>query len=499
MSMVLARRTALLLVLTLGGVLVIVLAAVTRASTPSAAKASSHREAPLIADDPAADNTDVYAFVSPDKPDTVTIMANYIPLEEPAGGPNFAKVGDDVLYALKIDNTGDGREDVTYEFRFQTKVGNPNTFLYNTGPIDTLSDPDWNVKQFYSVRRVEGRRSTRLVTDAPTPPVNIGPRSTPSYGSLMAAAVTPLPGGGQVFAGQVDDPFYVDLGSVFDLAGLRPFNSLHLLPLPAEPGVDGVGGFNTHTIALQVPISRLTRDGRMHAAGDPEAVIGVYATASRQQTRVYQRGGQQRATGNWIQVSRLGNPLVNEVVIPLGKKDMWNASDPSGDGQFAGRYTEPEVTKLENLLYPVLDNAPETGRGDIAAILLTGVPTLNYTGPTQADLLRLNTGIPPTGPVGTGNRLGLLAGEFAGFPNGRRLEDDITDIELRALACGYGPIVGPIIESFGFCAGNANRSPNNVIGDGVDTNDRPLHVTFPYAAEPHQGYEHVHHGATGGP
>jgi Domain of unknown function (DUF4331) len=499
MHSVVERRTALLLVLALGGVLTIVLAALTRGAIVDDATASSHREAPLIADDPVADNTDVYAFVSPDKPGTVTIMANYIPLEEPAGGPNFAKFGDDVLYALKVDNTGDGREDVTYEFRFETKVGNPNTFLYNTGPIDTLSDPDWNVKQFYSVTRVERNRSTRLARNVPTPPVNIGPRSTPHHGSLMAAAVTPLPGGGQVFAGQIDDPFFVDLGSVFDLAGLRPFNPAHILPLPAEEGVDGVGGYNTHAIAIQVPIEQLTRDGKTHAAGDPEAVIGVYATASRQQTRVYQRGGRQRATGSWVQVSRLANPLVNEVVIPLGKKDAWNASDPADDAQFADHYASPEVTKLENLLYPVLDDAPESGRGDLVAVLLTGVPTLNYTGPTKADLIRLNTGIAPTGPVGTGNRLGLLAGEFAGFPNGRRLEDDVTDIELRAFACGYGPIVGPIIESFGFCAGNGNRTPNNLLGDGVDANDRPFHVAFPYAGVPHQGYEHVHHGAPGGP
>jgi hypothetical protein len=501
MSMVLGRRTATLLVLALGGLVVIALAAATRASSPDAARASSHREAPLIADDPAADNTDVYAFVSPDKPDTVTIMANYIPLEEPAGGPNFAKFGDDVLYALKVDNTGDGREDVTYEFRFETRVGNPDTFLYNTGPIDTLSDTDWNVKQFYTVTRIDrrGNKTTRLLKDVPTPPVNIGPRSTPNYGSLMSAAVTQLPGGGQVFAGQIDDPFFVDLGSVFDLAGLRPFNPAHILPLPAEDGVDGVGGYNTHTIALQVPIASLTRDGKMHAAGDPEAVIGVYATASRQQTRVLQRGGRQRAMGPWVQVSRLANPLVNEVVIPVGKKDAWNASDPKDDAQFAAEYTDPEVTRLENLLYPVLDDAPETGRGDLVAVLLTGVPTLNFTGTTKADLIRLNTGIAPTGPVGTGNRLGLLAGEFAGFPNGRRLEDDVTDIELRAFACGYGPIVGPIIESFGFCAGNANRTPNNLLGDGVDENDRPFHVNFPYAGEPHQGYEHVHHGAPGGP
>jgi hypothetical protein len=200
-----------------------------------------------------------------------------------------------------------------------------------------------------------------------------------------------------------------------------------------------------------------------------------------------------------VQVSRLGNPLVNEVVIPLRDKDRWNASDPSDDARFVPRFKSPEVTRLANLLYPALDDAPEANRGDIGAILLNGIPGLNFTGPKPADLVRLNTGIPPSAPVGAGNRLGVLAGDFAGFPNGRRLEDDVTDIELRALTCGYGPTVGPLIESFGFCAGNANRSPNNQLGDGVDGNDRPFRTTFPYVPEPHQGYEHVHHGPTGGP
>jgi hypothetical protein len=315
----------------------------------------------------------------------------------------------------------------------------------------------------------------------------------------MGAAVRQLPGGIKVFAGQSDDPFYVDLGSVFDLAGLRPFNPAHVIPLPAEDGVDGVGGFNTHAIVLQVPITQLTADRKLHAADEQKAVIGVYATASRRKVQVVDSNGRRRSNGGWVQVSRLGEPLINEVVIPLAKKDRWNASDPSDDADFASNYTSPEVTRLANLLYPVLDNAPETGRGDIAAILLTGVPGLNFTGPKQADLIRLNTGIAPSAPAGAGNRLGVLGGDFAGFPNGRRLEDDVTDIELRALTCGYGAVVGPLIESFGFCAGNANRSPNNLLGDGVDANDRPFHASFPYVPEPHQGYEHVHHGAMGGP
>ena len=343
------------------------------------------------------------------------------------------------------------------------------------------------MRQTYSVTRVVGSGAPELLGDnIPTPPVNIGPRSTPTYDALATAAIRDLPEGIKVFAGQRDDPFFVDLGSVFDLGGLRPFNPLHILPLPARNGVDGVAGFNTHTIAIQVPTAQLVGMG---------PTIGIYASASRPMITVRTKQGKQEADGPWIQVSRLANPLVNEVVIPLGMKDRWNAADPENDRNFKDFYLTPEVTTLENLLYPVLDDAPTTQRGDLVAILLTGVPTLNFTGDTKSDLIRLNTSIPPSGPVGTGDRLGLLAGDFAGFPNGRRLEDDVTDIELRAFACGYGAIVGPIIESFGFCAGNANRSPNNVLGDGVDQNEKPFLTTFPYVASPHQGYEHRHHGS----
>ncbi len=454
-----------------------------RASGPEQATASSHREAPVIADDPAADNTDVYAFRSPDRPDTVTLVANYIPLEEPAGGPNFAKFDDSVLYAIKVDSDGDGEEDISYEFRFKTTVGNGNTFLYNTGQITSLDDPDLNVRQTYTVTRVMGkgsRGSVELGSGIPTPPVNIGPRSTPSYEALAASAVNDLPGGIKVFAGQRDDPFFVDLGSVFDLAGLRPFNPFHLIPLGAAAGVDGVAGYNTHSIAIQVPIEQLVKI--------PNTTIGVYASAERQQIRILRPDGTSDSQGPWVQVSRLGNPLINEVVIPIGKKDLWNRSDPADDAQFASSYTSPEVPALVNLLYPALPDIATTGRNDLVAVLLTGVPGLNFTGDTKADLLRLNTSIAPSGPVGTGNRLGVLAGEFAGFPNGRRLEDDVTDIELRALACGYGDILQ---QALGLC----NLSPNNVLGDGVDANEKPFLQSFPYLATPHQGYDHAHHGS----
>ncbi len=451
---------------------------------PEAGRASSHREAPLISEDPVADNTDVYAFVSPDRPDTVTIVANYVPLEEPAGGPNFNKFGDDVLYALNVDNSGDGKEDISYQFRFKTKTGNPNTFLYNTGPINTLSDPDWNVRQTYKVTRVTGKQSRILGRGLVTPPVNIGPRSTPSYESLAAAAVNNLPGGIKVFAGQRDDAFFVDLGSVFDLAGLRPFNNLHAIPLPPAKGVDGVGGFNTHSIAIQVPIAQLK-------GPKGQTTIGVYASAARQKVRVF-RKGEIKGYGPWMQVSRLAEPLINEVVIPIGLKDEWNASDPADDARFTKFYRAPEVTRLENALYAALDNANETNRDDLVAILQTGVPGLNFTGNTKADLIRLNMSIPPTAPAGKGDRLGVLNGDLAGFPNGRRLEDDVVDIELRALAEGYGSFLNGLL-------GLPNRTPNNLLGDGVDANDFPLRVNFPYLASPHQGYEHVHHRVVGGP
>jgi hypothetical protein len=454
---------------------------------PQPSGASSHREAPLISLDPAADNTDVYAFVSPDKPDTVTILANYIPLQEPAGGPNFASFDPNARYEIHIDNDGDSKEDITYRFNFTTKVGNQDTFLYNTGRIESLDDPDWNIKQFYRVTRIDedGRSNSRgkvLGDNLPSPPVNVGARSTPNYEALAAAAVKQLSDGSMVFAGQRDDPFFVDLGSVFDLLGLRPFNALHAIPLPTAPGKDDVGGYNVHTIAMQIPITQLTRDGKKPKdANDPNAVIGIYASASRQAIRVILPDGSQRNEGKFVQVSRLANPLVNEVVIPLRDKDRWNRTDPRNDKQFQKYYTNPEVTRLENGLYDALDNAAETNRNDLVAILLTGVPSLNFTGNTPADLLRLNMAIPPSA---TPSRFGVLDGDFAGFPNGRRLADDVVDIEVRAFAEGYGPILNQAL-------GLPNRSPNNTLGDGVDANDLPFLNTFPYVGTPHQGYEHV--------
>jgi hypothetical protein len=331
-----------------------------------------------------------------------------------------------------------------------------------------------------------------LGTNIPTPPDNIGPRSTPNYDNLAAAAVTSLPGGIKVFAGQRDDPFFVDLGSIFDLAGLRPFNPFHLIPLAAASGVDALRNYNTHTIAIQVPISQLVQI--------PNSNIGIYASASRQKETVLRDDGTKDGHGPFVQVSRLGNPLINEVVIPLGQKDFWNREDPAGDSQFEKFYSTPEVSHLENILYGALPQghaggalAPiqETGRTDLDAILLTGVPGLNFTGSTQSDLLRLNTAIKPGAngacPGGKASnalpdRLGVLDADLCGYPNGRRLGDDVIDIDLRVFAQGYGAFLHGLL-------GLPNLSPNNLLGDGVDANDVPFSGTFPYVASPHQGYQ----------
>ncbi|MCH7786402.1 MAG: DUF4331 domain-containing protein [Chloroflexi bacterium] len=450
---------------------------------------SSHREAPLISQDPAADTTDVYAWVDANDPTKVNLVFNVYPSQEPNGGPNFYRFSDDVLYEIKIDNDGDAKEDITYRFRFDTETMNPDTFLYNTGPITSLDDPDWNVRQTYSVVRVDSRKKLELLgSGLATPPSNIGPVSTPDYEALAAEAVHDLGNGVTVFAGQRDDPFFVDLGSIFDLLTIRPG-----APGNAGGGVDGLGGFNVQTIAIQVPIAQLTAKHDKHDDEDGEevdeavsSIIGVWATSSRQKVRVLRKDGEApRNNGRWVQISRLGMPLVNEVVIPLKDKDRFNASKPNKDGQFLEYVTDPEIAGLLNLLYDgVVAPIPTTGRDDLVAVFLTGIPTLNMPdGVTPSEMLRLNTAIPPSASP---DRLGAMAGDFAGFPNGRRLADDVTDIVLRAAACGYGDILE---SALGLC----NLSPNNLLGDGVDENDVPFLSEFPYVATPNSGFEHEHH------
>ena len=443
---------------------------------------SSHREAPEISKDPVADSTDVYAFVSPDDPTTVTLITNYIPLEGPAAGPNFYEFGDDVQYQINIDNDNDAVAEVIYTFRFTTTVRNPNTFLYNTGPISSPTDPNWNRRQTYTVSRTDARNVTTVLgTGLTCPPCNIGPLSTPNYAAIAQAAVHPLAGGRTVFAGQRAEGFYVDLGSVFDLGNLRPFENLHAFGnLPARNGVNATKLLNVHTIAIKVPISDLT---------GTSANIGVWASAYRQKVRVLdQPNGKTLATintGPFVQVSRLGNPLFNEVLVPMVQKDYWNTQEPVKDSQFAAGVQHPELAGLLNVLYPgvfphlAAYNKP---RADLQAILLTGIPAgvvsptySTYTGPVLADMLRLNTTIPPTA---TPNVLGVLGGDLAGFPNGRRVFDDVFTIELRAIAGVTIPLVDP-----GFTPDGAA----SVVTDGVTFNN--YLPNFPYLGVPYSGYD----------
>jgi hypothetical protein len=452
---------------------------------------SSHREAPEISKDPVADSTDVYAFVSPDAPHTVTLIANYVPLQEPAGGPNFYEFGDDVLYEIHLDTHGHGEADISYQFRFSTQLRDPDTFLYNTGPITSLHSPTWNRRQTYSVTRVDSGGTHRLASGLACPPCNIGPLSTPHYAAALARpAVHKLDDGSRVFAGQRAEGFYVDLGSIFDLLDLRPFQNLNVFAaaqhLPSQPGVNATKFVNVHSIALQVPISQVTAHGR--------PVIGVWTSASRRRVTVLRNdGGEPTWSGPQTQVSRLGNPLVNEVVIPLGKKDYWNTQKPDHDKQFASYVAHPELASLLPVIYPgvfphlaKLDKSKKP-RADLEAILLTGIPTgiipgfTNYTGPVQADMLRLNTSIPPT--RSHPSIFGLLGGDPAGFPNGRRVFDDVVTIELRAIA----GVTYKLIDS--------SYQPDAAAGqvtDGVtpaDVGTGYLH-SFPYLGTPYDGYSH---------
>jgi hypothetical protein len=446
---------------------------------------SSHREAPAISQDPVADNTDTYAFVSPDDPSTVTIIANYLPMEAPFGGPNFFEFGDDVLYEINIDNDADGKPEIVYQFRFQTILRNPNTFLYNTGPISAIDDPNWNRRQFYSVTRIKNGQATVLSNQLACPPCNIGPASTPDYEKLAGQAVHTL-AGGQVFAGQRLEGFYVDLGAIFDLGDLRPFQNLHIASMAAAHGVDATHEFGVHTIALKIPKKQLTPNGSIPT--DPmsqKSVIGVWASASRQRSTVRQSDGSIQEFGAWMQVSRLGNPLFNEVIVPMGEKDGWNAAAPAGDSEYLPLVQHPELARLLPVLYPgVFPNLAglKAARADLVAILLTGIPSgivpgfQNFTGNTPADQLRLNMAIPPASKP---KPLGLIGGDPAGFPNGRRVFDDVVTVELRAIAGATYPLVNPSYTP---------DSAASLITDGLGPTSTTYLSQFPYLGTPTSGF-----------
>ncbi|MGW1727245.1 DUF4331 domain-containing protein [Streptomyces sp. NPDC002306] len=408
---------------------------------PGAASASSHREAPLISGTPQYDNTDVYAFVSPDKPDTTTIVANWIPFEEPAGGPNFYTFADDAQYDIHIDNNGDAQGELLFRYTFKTHTKNKNTFLYNTGAVESLDDPDLNITQTYDIDLIRLKNQhqvskTKIADDVPVAPSNVGKASMPDYGKLRRQAIHKLASGAQTFAGQADDPFFLDL-RVFDL--LYGGNL-------SEVGRDTLKGYNVNSIALQVPNDMITESAH-------QPIVGVWSTTQRR-----------TAGGYYTQVSRLGNPLVNEVVNPQKDKDKFNASSPWEDGQFLKNVTNPELPKLIEAIYKI--KAPAEPRNDLVDVFLKGVKGLNQPPHVKpAEELRLNTSIKPTASP---KRLGVLDGDNAGFPNGRRLTDDVIDASLQVVE---GELVGS----------------KNDLGDAVDANDQKFGHSFPYLANPTSG------------
>jgi len=399
-----------------------------------------------------------------------------------------------VKYEIKVDNTGDGKEDVTYEFRFDTQTKNPSTFLYNTDKITFDAKKgeytNLNLVQTYTVRKItvdnKGRTYVKtLGRDLLTPPNNVGPKSTPNYASLVGPAIYDVKEGSKVFAGQRDDPFYVDLGGVFDLV------NFHVAPPDgfSKGGVDGLKGYSVNTIALQVPITQLTGTKKVPTdVNDTDSVVGVYSSASRP---VISKSGKTR----WQQVSRLGEPLINEVIIPLGKKDLWNRSDPADDKQFERHYLKPELAGILNSFFAL--GSPTENRVDLTTVLLTGIPPNNPLGapttqiskkPAKADLLRVNLAVPPT--PGMQNRLGLLGGNADGFPISRRLVDDVVDIEERAV----GGVLPTLTPAFGVPAPNGmNAALVPQLGDGVSANDVAFLPSFPYLATPGSGFDSVPH------
>lgn len=411
-------------------------AGITMTAAAAAARASSHREAPAIAEDQFADNTDLYTFISPEDPDNLVIVANYVPLLIPSSGPNFYRFSDDVAYDLRIDNDGDARTDLVYRFLFKTSVANGDTFLYNTGPIASLDDDHLNVRQTYDVIRIDQASGGEdvIAANLPVAPWNVGDRSFPdgSYAAVAQEAAA-SEGGMKFFAGPRDEPFFVDL-HVFDLLGVG-----------GAPTTDGV---NVMSIAMEVPIASLAAGGTRPTANTIERkrVIGVHATASRQRVTILRRDSERRNRGQWVQVSRLGWPLVNEVVIPLKDKDRFNHSRPKDDVASFGSYILfPELPGLLNaVLGAGCAETPAEGRTDIVGLLAP-------MGTEPADLLRID--------VTEGQTF-----ESSGFPNGRWLEDDVTDT-LLTVVCNNG----------------------SALGDGVNGNDLAFAHTFPYLAPPHSG------------
>ncbi len=436
---------------------------------PGTGTASSHREAPLTAANPLVDNTDTYAFVSPDDPDTVTLIANWSGFQDPSGGPNFYPWGAaGYQYDIKVDSDGDAMPNKTYRWTFTNddKRGD-STFLYNNGAVNSFDDPTLLFKQTYKLEEIDKAGTAKTLVDGgKVAPSFVGEASMPNYAALRDEAITSLDGveGGSSFVGQADDPFFLDL---------RVFDLLYGGDL-SEVGNDTLDGYNVNSIALKVPVSDIT-DG-----GDDSGIIGVWSTTQQQTLNL--TPGKAEPMGDFVQVSRLGMPLVNEVVVPVSLKDAFNSISPDKDATVQAvvdRVNDPEVPKLIEAIYKV--PAPAAPRDDIFSIFLTGVEGLNKPPKvTPSEQIRLNTKIKPAGDP---SRLGVLAKDTAGFPNGRRLADDVVDIELQALVGAVR--TGKIVEAL-------------ATGDGVNQNDLEFGSTFPYLALPHSGSSTAPRGTSGG-
>src|SRR5215470_8010030 len=421
------------------------------ALVPSSLFASSHREAPIAALDHSADVTDWYAFVSYDHPDRVTMILNVDGFLEPSNGPNYFPFDPNVQYVMNIDNNQSGMPLIKFVFRYKTEIRQPGVFTGFVGgiagipQITSLDGPGsegLSLRQTYTLTMIKNGVATDL-TGGKTlfaVPSNVGPLTMPHYNDLFNQGIYDLANDVRVFAGTVDDPFYIDLGAAFDSFNFRMNVGGILSPsVDADDkhnyAPDAVAGFNVNSIVLEVPITMLTEDGRLHPATDKEAVIGTYGATSRQRISIRRTNGQVDGSGQWRQVNREGNPLINELVIGTGSKDLFSVSDPKDDKQFASFFLDPLLAHLFSAVLKI--PVPAAPRTDLLPLVVYTAPICpgcsdQDNGPI-ADLLRLNTGIPPT-PVAKQKRLGFLAGDVAGFPNGRRPIDDVVDIASRAVA-----------------------------------------------------------------
>lgn len=473
--------------------------------------AASHREAPITALDHKADITDFFAFVSYDDATKVTFILNVDPFLEPGNGPNYFPFDDNILYAINIDNQNSATAHISFQVQFQTEIRAPGVFTgfvgagsginapANSPPpvapgtpivppaitaLDGAGSAGLSLRQHFTVTMVKNGVSTPLSSldgnSLIAVPSNVGPRTMPNYSALAAQGIYTLQDGIRVFAGTVDDPFYIDLGAAFDSLNFRTAAGGGVLSAAADAddhtntAPDFVSGYNVNTIAIEVPIALLTRTGNLEAASSPAATIGAWGTTSRPRILVRRSPLPAVGSGGYAQVQRMGNPLINELIIGTGSKDYWSMSQPVNDSQFANFDLDPLLARVLNAIYGI--GIPTPPRTDLLP-LVTYAPPIAAPGTTAgpiADLLRLNTGIPPT-PEPSRRRLGLLAGDGAGFPNGRRVSDDVTDVAARAVA---GILAGP--------------QYNCRIGDGVNTNDIPYQETFPYVAWAQNGRNRRH-------